>query len=123
MDQSSKSSLKIVGVIALVAIVGSFGYSAMRKNSLEQSGRVIEQAQVSTESACDPTGAIYQNDSPSAGSECVIEMGGGCYDHEGVVSSNDQGVCCQDVDQGDSNVGCVPILDNTQDSSLKANKR
>jgi hypothetical protein len=43
MDPASKSTLKIIGVIAIVAVVGAFGYNSMRKNSLEQTGRVYEQ--------------------------------------------------------------------------------
>ncbi len=45
MDPASKSTLKIIGVIAIVAVVGAFGYNSMRKNSLEQTGRVYEQQQ------------------------------------------------------------------------------
>lgn len=44
MDISSKNTLKIVGVVALVAVLGLFGYASKRNDVSDQSGRVYEVA-------------------------------------------------------------------------------
>jgi hypothetical protein len=61
MDQGTKSSMKILGAIAIVAIVGVSAYSMMRSDSLDQSGQVIDSSKVGVDTV--PVAKIVKSES------------------------------------------------------------
>lgn len=103
MDQGSKSSLKILGVVALIAIVGVSAYSMMRKNSLEQTGKVYEGQQLAPEAPCGWGSSTDANgtggNSNTIGASCNVGAPS-CNSYSGTIqtyqnsSTGQWDVCC-----------------------------